>query len=448
MMNDKKLWKKYDSLGQQIEQFTVGKDRDLDLHLAEFDVLGSIAHISMLESVGLLSSDELQVLKSELIVILNEIKKGTFAIGDGVEDIHSQIELLLTERLGEVGKKIHSGRSRNDQVLVDLRLFIRSQIKEIVGAVKNLFDLFISLSERYKKVGMPGYTHTQAAMPSSFGLWFSAFAESLIDDLEQLSAVYRIINKNPLGSAAGYGSSFPLNRQMTTDLLGFEVMNYNAIYAQVGRGKTERLTSQAIASFAETCSRMASDIILFMSQNFNFLSFPDTLITGSSIMPHKKNPDLFEILRAKCNRLKALPNEMMMITSNLITGYHRDLQLIKESFIPALFEIQECLRILHFALLHVQVRQDILDDKIYQSVFSVEAINHLVKQGLPFREAYHLVAKEIEEGKFNPPEETSYSHEGSIENLCNDNIVDEMQRVINEFNFEKAEKALEQLVEK
>lgn len=442
-MMDKKLWKKSDTLEKQIETFTVGKDRDLDLYLAEFDVLGSLAHITMLESVELLKKDELKILKTELIVILSEIRKGAFVIGEGIEDIHSQIELLLTDRLGDVGKKIHSGRSRNDQVLVDLRLFIRSQIKEIVNEVEILFNLLISLSERYKKVGMPGYTHTQAAMPSSFGLWFSAFAESFVDDLEQVNAAYKIINKNPLGSAAGYGSSFPLNRQMTTDLLGFEVMNYNAIYAQVGRGKSERVTSQAIASLAETCGRMASDIILFVSQNFNFLSFPDTLVTGSSIMPHKKNPDLFEILRAKCNRLKALPNEIMMITANLTTGYHRDLQLIKESFLPGLFNIQECLKILHFAMQHVTVREDILKDNMYQSVFSVEAINNLVvEEGLSFREAYHRVAREIESGEFKPPANTVYKHEGSIENLCNEKIVDEMQRVVNEFNFEKADRAL------
>ncbi len=444
-MTNKKLWKKSDTLEEQIELFTVGKDRDLDLFLAEFDIIGSIAHITMLETVGLLTEHELKVLKKELIGILDEVRKETFVIEEDVEDIHSQIELLLTGRLGEVGKKIHSGRSRNDQILLDLRLFIRSQTKGIVQETESLFNLLISLSERYKKVGMPGYTHTQAAMPSSFGLWFSAFAESLIDDLEQLYAAYKIINKNPLGSAAGYGSSFPLNRQLTTDLLGFDVMNYNAIYAQVGRGKSERVTSQAIASLAETCGRMASDVILFMSQNFNFLSFPDTLITGSSIMPHKKNPDLFEILRAKCNRLKALPNEMLMITTNLITGYHRDLQLIKESFIPAVFEIIECLKILHFAMLHVQVRHDILEDDMYLSVFSVEAINHLVEQGIPFREAYHQVAKEIESGKFKSPAKTVYKHEGSIENLCNEKIVEEMQRVLIEFDFDKADKALEKL---
>jgi argininosuccinate lyase len=445
-MSEKKLWQKKGKLDPQIEAFTIGHDREFDLSLAEFDVLGSIAHIRMLSAVQLLSAPECAQLKEELVAIYHRIKSGAFDIDEGVEDIHSQIEYLLTEKLGEIGKKIHSGRSRNDQVLLDIRLFSRDRIEKIVYQTRDLFDLLQSLSERYKDVGMPGYTHMQAAMPSSFGLWFAAFAESLTDDLIQLAAAFRIVNKNPLGSAAGYGSSFPLNRQMTTELLGFESMNYNAIYAQAGRGKSERVTLQALASLAETCARMAADIILFMSQNFDFVSFPDTLVTGSSIMPHKKNPDVFEILRARCNRLKSLPGQVMLIMANLTTGYHRDMQVIKEIFIPALREIQDCLQILHFSLSQIQVNENILADARYRDIFSVEEINRLVEKGQPFREAYRIVARQIEEGAFERPAAVKYTHEGSIGNLGNERIRKEMKQVMNGFDFDMINNKLADLL--
>jgi argininosuccinate lyase len=441
-----KLWQKEVALADKIESFTVGKDRQLDLILAEYDVLGSIAHIIMLESVGLLTKKELQQLKRELILIYQDIKKDRFKIGEGIEDIHSQIELILTERLGAVGKKIHSGRSRNDQVLLDIRLYIRHEIEAIVKQVRNFFDLLIESSEKYKHVEMPGYTHTQVAMPSSFGLWFASFAEALVDDLIQLSAAYKIINKNPLGSAAGYGSSFPLNRQMTTDLLGFEVMNINSIYAQAGRGRSERIAVQALVSLAETCARLATDVILFMSQNFNFVSFPDALTTGSSIMPHKKNPDVFELVRARCNRIKVLPNEIMMITANLISGYHRDLQLIKETLVPAFADLKDCLDILQFILPFISIREDILSDNMYRSVFSVEAVNKLVAAGIPFREAYQRVAGDLEKGKFERPTGIRYTHEGSTGNLANKKIIEEMFNTIRQFNFQKVQNALSGLL--
>ncbi len=443
----KKLWEKETKLDKGIEGFTIGRDNDLDMYLAEFDVIGSIAHITMLHSVDLLTGDELQALKKGLVEIYYEISDKNFKIEEGIEDIHSQIELALTERLGNIGKKIHSGRSRNDQVLLDLKMFIRREIKNIVNGSTELFNELIMLSERYKAVGMPGYTHTQAAMPSSFGMWFAAFAESLVDDLIQLAAAYKIVNKNPLGSAAGYGSSFPLNRKMTTELLGFDDMNYNSMYAQIGRGKSERVTSQSVASLADTCARIATDIILFISPNYNFISFPDEMTTGSSIMPHKKNPDLFELIRAKCNRMKVLPNEIMMITTNLMSGYHRDLQIIKENFIPAIFEIKDCLQMLSHALKNIKVRDNILKEEKYSNIFSVEEINRLVMQGMPFREAYDKVAAVIESGQFKKPIEMSYTHEGSIGNLCNKQIKVAMNKVLSSFNFDKADQALDKLLE-
>jgi argininosuccinate lyase len=445
---NQKLWDKGVAVEKWVEQFTVGEDRNLDIHLAKHDVLGSITHIIMLQSIGLLSEEELSLLKKGLTAIYDDIIEGRFSIKDGVEDVHSQVELLLTEKLGDVGKKIHSGRSRNDQVLLDMRLFIREQIQLICKNIQGLFDELIHLSEKNKDVLLPGYTHLQIAMPSSFGLWFAAYAESLADDLLQLQAAHKIINKNPLGSAAGYGSSFPLNRTMTTKLLGFDDLNYNVVYAQMGRGKSERVVSQAMASVAETLGKMAMDITLFMSQNFGFVSFPDSLVTGSSIMPHKKNPDLFEILRGRCNRLKALPNQIMMMTANLPSGYHRDLQLIKENFLPALFELIDCVKILHFALKEIRVNRDILDDPKYANLFTVEAVNELVMQGVPFRDAYKQIGEKVEMGLFVQPEKTKYSHEGSIGNLCNDSIKLEMQSVMKSFNFEKSDEAILELIKK
>jgi len=441
-----KLWDKGTQTEKWVEKFTVGNDRELDMHLAASDVLGSIAHITMLETIDLLTADELSQLKKGLQQIYKEVQEGKFKIEDDIEDIHSQVELLLTQRLGDMGKKIHSGRSRNDQVLLDMRLFIRETIEQICTEVKNLFDELVVLSDKHKDVLLPGYTHLQIAMPSSFGLWFGAYAESLVDDLTQLSAAYKVINKNPLGSAAGYGSSFPLNRTLTTELLGFEDLSYNVVYAQMGRGKSERVVSQAIASIAETVGRMSMDITLFMSQNFGFVSFPDSLTTGSSIMPHKKNPDLFEILRARCNRLKALPNQIMMILANLPSGYHRDLQLIKENFLPSLFEIQECVKVLHYSMKQIKVNTNILDDEKYTYLFTVDAVNDLVKNGIPFREAYKKVGLEIEAGKFTKPEKVDHTHEGSIGNLSNDKISDLMNETMKLFNFEKYKNALAALI--
>lgn len=447
MKNEKKkLWQKDSQLDKLIEKFTVGKDRELDLRLAEFDVLGSIAHITMLESIDLLITPEFEKLKSELVKIYSEIKKGKFSIDEGVEDIHSQVEIILTERLGEIGKKIHSARSRNDQVLLDLRLFTRRQIRTIVESVKELFDTLINLSEKYKKNGMPGYTHTQAAMPSSFGLWLGAFAESLVDDMIQMQTAYTIVNKNPLGSAAGYGSSLPINRVLTTKLLGFDELNYNSIFAQMGRGKTERVVTQAIGSLAETIGKLSADIILFMSQNFDFVSFPDEVTTGSSIMPHKKNPDIFEVLRAKCNRLKTLPNEIMMITTNLTTGYHRDLQVIKELFLPPLTDIINCIKVLNYTIKKIKIRKNIMDEEKYLYLYSVEAVNQLVVAGMPFRDAYRKVAQDIKEGKFAKPESVEYTHAGSIGNLCTEQVRDLMAQVVTKFEFSKIDQALKKLL--
>jgi argininosuccinate lyase len=441
-----KLWQKNKDVNKEIEKFTVGKDREMDMFLAPFDVLGSLAHIQMLESIGLLEKKELEILQKELKNIYKEITEGKFAIEEGVEDIHSQVELLLTKRLGEVGKKIHSGRSRNDQVLLDLKLYTRSAIQETTENVKKLFDLLISLSEKHKNVLLPGYTHLQIAMPSSFGLWFAAYAESLVDDIQMMLAAYKIANKNPLGSAAGYGSSFPLNRQMTTDLLGFDSLNYNVVYAQMGRGKTEKNVAAAIASLAFTLGKFSMDVCLYMNQNFGFISFPEELTTGSSIMPHKKNPDVFELTRAKCNKLQSLPNEITLITANLPSGYHRDLQIIKESFLPAFDEINDCLSILTFALSQIRIKENILEEEKYKYLFTVEVVNQLVLDGMPFRDAYKKVGKLVEENSFSASGKVNHTHEGSIGNLMNDKISAAMDEVLSSFNFEKVGKAYERLL--
>ncbi|MEQ9266273.1 MAG: argininosuccinate lyase [Balneolaceae bacterium] len=430
----KKLWEKGIKTDAFIEAFTVGKDRELDLELAKYDVQGTIAHITMLESVGLLEADELKALVAELNRILEEIiELGDFVIEEGVEDVHSQIELMLTRKLGDVGKKVHSGRSRNDQVLVDLKLFLRAQIQEIVDLSGKLFDALIIQSEANKEILLPGYTHTQAAMPSSFGLWFGAYAESLVDDLELMKAAYSIVNQNPLGSAAGYGSSFPLNRTMTTELLGFEGMNRNVVYAQMGRGKAEQTMSYAMAGLAGTLNKLASDVCLYNSQNFAFLKLPDDLTTGSSIMPHKKNPDVFELIRAKTNVLKSLPATISTLTANLTSGYHRDFQMLKEVLFPAIKELKDCLFITEYAASKMEVAKDILDDPKYKLIFSVEAVNELVVQGVPFREAYVQVGKQIEDGTFEPPTKINHTHEGSIGNLGNEEIQGRMIELMKRF---------------
>ncbi len=441
-----KLWQKSYSTEQRIEEFTVGNDAQLDMELAPFDVQGSLAHIEMLQSIDLLEKDELSVLQAELKNIHKEIIAGDFTIEEGVEDIHSQVEMLLTERLGDVGKKIHSGRSRNDQVLVDLKLYTRAQLKETVETTYKLFLKFTELAEKYKDVHIPGYTHLQVAMPSSFGLWFGAYAESLVDDMQMLLAAYKIANKNPLGSAAGYGSSFPLNRTMTTNLLGFESLNYNVVYAQMSRGKTEKLVAMALASVASTLSRMAMDTCLYMNQNFGFLSFPKELTTGSSIMPHKKNPDVFEIMRGKCNRLAALPNEITMLTSNLPSGYHREMQLIKEGFFPAFTTINDCLDMAGFMFDHVIIKENILQDDKYKYLFSVENVNDLVLNGTPFRDAYKVIGEQIENNTFEPLRDFKHTHEGSIGNLSLEAIKDEMDQTLALFNFDKTENAIANLL--
>jgi argininosuccinate lyase len=418
-----KLWQKDNSnTSNLIEKFTVGKDNELDLVLAEFDVKGSIAHTQMLESIGLLTKKELKAIHTELNNILKEIKQGKFVIEAGVEDIHSQVELLLTKRIGEAGKKIHSGRSRNDQVLVDIKLYLRYEITEITKQVNDLFNQLIKLSEEHKDKLLPGYTHLQIAMPSSFGLWFGAYAESLSDDMELMIAAYNIANKNPLGSGAGYGSSFPLNRTMTTELLEFESMNYNVVYAQMTRGKSEKIMAMAMASVAATLSKLAYDVCLYINQNFRFITFPDNLTTGSSIMPHKKNPDVFELIRAKCNMLQALPNELTLLTNNLPSGYHRDMQMTKECLFPAIVTLKDCLEITTYMLKHITVKSDILKDPKYAFLFSVEVVNNQVLSGIPFREAYKNVGNDIEKGKFKVPEKINHTHEGSIGNLCNKQI--------------------------
>ena len=436
-----KLWEKNVQVNADIDRFTVGKDREMDLYLAPYDILGSIAHITMLESIGLLTKDELDILTEELRNIYAVTEKGKFVIEDGIEDVHSQVELMLTRKLGDIGKKIHSGRSRNDQVLVDLKLFIRSEIKTLVELCDNLINALIRQSDTYKDVLMPGYTHLQVAMPSSFGLWFGAYAESLVDDLIVMQAAYRICNRNPLGSAAGYGSSFPLNRTMTTRLLGFDSMDYNVVYAQMGRGKTERIVAAAMGSFAATLAKLSFDACMFNSQNFGFIKLPDEYTTGSSIMPHKKNPDVFELTRAKCNKIQALPYQITLIANNLPSGYFRDLQIIKEVFLPAFDELKDCLQIVTEMMSHMTVNTHILDDDKYKLMFSVEEVNRLTLSGVPFRDAYKQVGLNIEAGTFEPDKQIRHTHEGSIGNLCNDHISLLKQQVIDGFDFYKTEEA-------
>jgi len=441
-----KLWQKDKVALKEVEAFTVGNDRELDLHLAPFDVLGSLAHIKMLESVGLLSKDELQLLEKELKEIYKQIESGNFQLDDGVEDIHSQVELMLTQKLGDIGKKVHSARSRNDQVLVDLKLFSRSEIEKLVVTTKELFDLLITQSEKHKDDLLPGYTHLQLAMPSSFGLWFGAYAESLVDDLVTLEAAYKVVNKNPLGSWCGVGSSFPINRQMVIEWFGFADLNYNVVYAQMGRGKTERIVASALANIAGTISKLSMDACLYLNQNFAFISFPDELTTGSSIMPHKKNPDVFELIRSHCNRIQALPNEITLMTTNLPSGYHRDLQLIKEHIIPAFEDLQASLQMTGLMLSNIQVKKDLLKDDKYAFLFSVEEVNKLVLQGIPFRDAYKKVGTDIEQGKFSHTAAPNHSHQGSIGNLCNAEIQQLMDKIIQNFNFNKVKIALQQLL--
>ena len=436
-----KLWEKDFEINKEIERFTVGRDRELDIALAPYDVLGSMAHITMLQAVGLLGEDELPPLLDELRAIYRQCMRGEFVIEEGIEDVHSQVELMLTRRLGDLGKKIHSGRSRNDQVLVDLKLLTRRRLHDIVADVKNLFDALIAKSEQYKDVLMPGYTHLQVAMPSSFGLWFGAHAESLTDDMLFLRAAYKMANRNPLGSAAGYGSSFPLNRQMTTDLLGFDTMNYNAVYAQMGRGKTERNVAFALASVAGTLAKMAYDACLFNSQNFAFIRLPKECTTGSSIMPHKKNPDVFELIRAKSNKLQALPGQVTLIMNNLPTGYFRDLQIIKEVFLPAFDELTDCLQMSRYIVGKMEVNDHILDNPVYDPMFSVEEVNRLVAAGTPFRDAYKQVGLAIEAGTFHADKNIHHTHEGSIGNLCNDRIAALMDDLLAGFGFDKADAA-------
>ena len=442
-----KLWEKNYEVNKEIDRFTVGKDREMDLYLAEYDVLGSMAHITMLESIGLLTADELRQLLAELKEIYAICKRGDFIIEDGIEDVHSQVELMLTRKLGDIGKKIHSGRSRNDQVLVDLKLFTRQQLQDIVERTVVLFKELIAKSNKYKDVLMPGYTHLQIAMPSSFGLWFGAYAESLADDMLFLQAAYRMTNRNPLGSAAGYGSSFPLNRQMTTELLGFDTMNYNVVYAQMGRGKMERNVAFAIASVAGTMAKMAFDACLFNSQNFRFVSLPKECTTGSSIMPHKKNPDVFELIRAKSNKLQSLPQQVMMIMNNLPVGYFRDLQIIKEVFLPAFDELKDCLDMCAYIINKMEVNEHILDNPMYDPMFSVEEVNRLAANGMPFRDAYKKVGLDIEAGTFRADKNIHHTHEGSIGNLCNDKIEELMDSIVSEFHFERTKQAVDKLIQ-
>ncbi len=440
-----KLWDKGIKVNEKVETFTVGKDREMDLYLAPFDILGTMAHIKMLQNVGLLEAEELEKLLTELSKIYSEAKEGNFVIEDGIEDVHSQVEMMLTDRLGDIGKKVHSGRSRNDQVLLDLKLFIRSKIQDVVLAVNDFFEALQTQSEKYKDFLIPGYTHLQVAMPSSFGLWFGAYAESLTDDMFMLNAAWKIANQNPLGAAAGYGSSFPLKRQMTTELLAFDNMNYNVVYAQMGRGKTEKNVAVALSSVAQTVGKFAMDACLYMSQNFGFLTLPGELTTGSSIMPHKKNPDVFELIRAKCNQIQALPETIGMIIGNLPSGYFRDLQLIKENFLPAFDELISCLDLATFAVNNITVKENIISNDIYKYAFSVEEVNKLVLQGVPFRDAYKQIGKQIEEGNFEPELNVNHTHEGSIGNLCNKEVKEKMTNLIQSFQFDKVNKTLELL---
>lgn len=444
--NVNKLWQKGSLTPSWVEGFTVGQDRELDLKLACFDVLGSLAHTLMLGEIGLLTTEELTCIQKELKLIYTDIVDGDFVIEDGVEDVHSQIELLLTQRIGEAGKKIHAGRSRNDQVLVDLKLYFRYEIEEIVSTTKIVFQKLQQLSEQHKEVLLPGYTHFQVAMPSSFGLWFGAYAESLVDDLEVMLAAWKVSNKNPLGSAAGYGSSFPLNRQLTTDLLGFDAMNVNVVYAQMGRGKTERILAQGLSALATTLSKFAMDACLYMSQNYGFISFPNHLTTGSSIMPHKKNPDVLELIRSRCNKIVALPNEIALVTTNLPSGYHRDLQLLKENLFPAFTSLKECMDALVLMLDEIQVNKDIMSDPKYDYLFSVEVVNKMVLDGVPFREAYKEIGISIGNGHYEPLKDIQHTHEGSIGNLMNEEVEKAFDEVYKSFHFDKVADKLNSLV--
>ncbi|MFK7921983.1 MAG: argininosuccinate lyase [Bacteroidia bacterium] len=443
-----KLWDKGYSTAQAVETFTVGKDRELDMHLAPWDVLGTMAHIEMLEAIDLLEAKELGVLQAELKNIYAQIEAGDFEIEDGIEDVHSQVELMLTRNLGEVGKKVHSGRSRNDQVLVDLKLYFRQEVTELLALIQTLFSTLQKLSEKHKDILIPGYTHFQVAMPSSFGLWFGAYAEALVDDVQMLAAAYKVSDQNPLGSAAGYGSSFPLKRQLTTDLLGFQSLSYNVVYAQMGRGKTEQLLGYALASIGATLNKLAADVCLYMSQNFAFLTFPDNLTTGSSIMPHKKNPDVFELVRARTNLLMSLPASISHLTSNLPSGYHRDLQLTKEVLLPGIEETKACLHISNFMLEQVQVKDNVLESPIYDYLFSVEVVNREVLNGLAFREAYKKIGQQIQEGNFKPDREVSHTHEGSIGNLCTEEIATKMEMAASEIDSDKWRMAIRNLLQR
>ena len=441
-----KLWDKGISVNEAVEKFTVGKDRELDVWLSPFDVLGSMAHVKMLQSVGLLEEKELPVLLEALKQLYYKAQAGELHIEEGIEDIHSQVEFLLTKQLGDLGRKIHSGRSRNDQILLDLKLFARDGIRRIVEAAGELFDQLIAKSNQHKQVLMPGYTHLQVAMPSSFGLWFGAYAESIADDLELMLAAYKITNQNPLGSAAGYGSSFPLNRQLTTDLLGFDAMNYNVVYAQMGRGKMEKIVSFALGNLAATLSKLAYDVCLFNSQNFNFVKLPPEFTTGSSIMPHKKNPDVFELIRGKCNKIQGATQQISTIVNNLPSGYFRDLQTVKEVFLPLFADMYECLTIANLAVGKLEVNTNILNDDKYNYIFSVEEVNQLVLKGIPFREAYRRVAEKIEAGQYNPDKEIHHVHEGSIGNLCLDKIAARKADITQKYNFGKLDSAIASLL--
>jgi argininosuccinate lyase len=441
-----KLWQKNNIVESAVEKFTIGNDQAMDQYLAAYDVLGSIAHTTMLSEVGLLTAAELVQLKKALIEIYRTIEAGQFELEPGVEDIHSQVEILLTAKLGDIGKKIHSARSRNDQVLVDIKLFLRAELIQLSVSVQNLFTLLQAKSELHKNDLLPGYTHLQLAMPSSFGLWLGAYAESLVDDMTLLQSAYTIVNKNPLGSAAGYGSSFPINRTRTTELLGFETLNYNVVYAQMGRGKAERITAMALANLADTLSKLSMDACLFMNQNFGFIHFPDTLTTGSSIMPHKKNPDVFELIRSYCNRIKALPNEIMMMTTNLPSGYHRDLQLLKEHLFPAFGQLRNCIEMASLMIENMEVKKDLLADPKYQYLFSVEEVNKLVNAGMPFRDAYQKIGKDIEAGQFSYTTDIKHTHEGSIGNLCTSQIAAQMKSVQAKMATEKVQDCLDQLL--
>jgi argininosuccinate lyase len=441
-----KLWQKDKTSLKEVEKFTTGNDRDMDLYLAAFDVIGSLAHIAMLQSIGLLEKKEFDILSAELKRIYKKISDNDFRLDEGVEDIHSQVELELTKKLGDVGKKIHSGRSRNDQVLLDIKLYLRYEIEQVVKLTKDLFDLLIAQSEKNKAHLLPGYTHLQLAMPSSFGLWFGAFAESLTDDVAVLYGAYQVVNKNPLGSAAGYGSSFPLNRTLTTKLLGFDDLNYNVVYAQMGRGKTERVVASALANIAATLAKLSMDACLFLNQNFGFISFPEELTTGSSIMPHKKNPDVFELIRARCNQLIALPNDIALITTNLPSGYHRDLQVLKELLFPGIQHLKDCLQMARLMIANVSVKEDLLQDEKYKFLFSVEEVNKLVLSGMPFRDAYKKIGLDIEKGNYRPDIHLDHTHEGSIGNLCLPEIAAAMNKNLQQFQFERNNRAIENLL--